>query len=111
MTTASGPGRQLLRYLDDATLPADNSWAENPIRPIAPGRTPWLLPGRLRAGPRAAAIKSWIQSAKISDVESWRGPRDMMEVRTGPRVGKDAAGFISRRIRRREAATPTGLAR
>jgi transposase len=46
----------LTRYLDDGTLPADNNWVENRIRPIALGRNNWLFAGSLRAGKRAAAV-------------------------------------------------------
>jgi transposase len=56
----------LTRYLDDGTLPADNNWVENQIRPIAIGRGNWLFAGSLRAGQRAAAIMSLIQSAKLN---------------------------------------------
>jgi hypothetical protein len=56
----------LTRYLDDGNLPADNNWVENQIRPIAVGRGNWLFAGSLRAGRRAAAIMSLIQSAKLN---------------------------------------------
>jgi transposase len=58
--------RALTRYLDDGTLPADNNYIENRIRPIALGRSNWLFAGSLRAGQRAAAIMSLIQSAKMN---------------------------------------------
>ena len=50
----------LTRYIDDGDLPADNSWVENQIRPIAIGRSNWLFAGSLRAGKRAAAVMSLI---------------------------------------------------
>ena len=56
----------LTRYLDDGQLPIDNNWAENQIRPVAIGRNNWLFAGSLRAGQRAAAIMSLIQSAKLN---------------------------------------------
>jgi len=40
----------LIRYLGDGTLPLDNNWVENRIRPIALGRSNWLFSGSLRAG-------------------------------------------------------------
>ena len=43
----------LIRFLDDGTLPIDNNWIENRIRPIALGRSNWLFAGSLRAGKRA----------------------------------------------------------
>ncbi|AKJ27078.1 IS66 family transposase [Caldimonas brevitalea] len=69
----------LVRYLDDGALPADNNWAENRIRPIALGRANWLFAGSLRAGKRAAAVMSLIQSAKLNDIDPWHYLRDVME--------------------------------
>lgn len=59
-------GRALTRFLQDAQLPVDNNWIENQIRPIAIGRNNWLFAGSLRAGQRAAAVMSLIQSAKLN---------------------------------------------
>lgn len=59
----------LTRYIDDGDLPMDNNWVENKIRPIAIGRSNWLFAGSLRAGQRAAAIMSLIQSAKLNGHE------------------------------------------
>jgi len=56
----------LMRYLDDGTLPPDNNHVENQIRPVAVGRSNWLFAGSLRAGQRAAAVMSLIQSAKLN---------------------------------------------
>jgi hypothetical protein len=56
----------LTRYLDDGNLPPDNNHVENQIRPVAVGRSNWLFAGSLRAGQRAAAIMSLIQSAKLN---------------------------------------------
>ncbi len=53
----------LTQFLDDGQLPIDNNWIENQIRPIAIGRSNWLFAGTLRAGQRAAAVMSLIQSA------------------------------------------------
>ena len=58
----------LTRYLDDGQLPIDNNWIENQIRPIEIGRGNWwLFAGSLRAGQRAAAAMSLIQSAKLKN--------------------------------------------
>ena len=54
----------LTQFLDDGQSPIDNNWIENQIRPIAIGRNNWLFAGSLRAGQRAAAVMSLIQSAK-----------------------------------------------
>ncbi|WP_322995375.1 IS66 family transposase [Castellaniella sp.] len=56
----------LTRYLDDARLPIDNNLIERTIRPIAIGRSNWLFAGSLRAGIRAAAVMSLIQSARLN---------------------------------------------
>lgn len=58
--------RALTRFLEDGQLPMDNNWIENQIRPIAIGRNNWLFAGSLRAGQRAAAVMSLIQSAKLN---------------------------------------------
>jgi transposase len=55
----------LTRYLDDPQVPIDNNWCENQIRPIAIGKKNWLFAGSLRAGKRAAAIMSLVQSPGV----------------------------------------------
>jgi transposase len=69
----------LVRYLDDGQLPADNNWVENRIRPIAIGRSNWLFAGSLRAGKRAAAVMSLIQSAKLNNLDPWAYLKDVLE--------------------------------
>lgn len=69
----------LTRYIDDGDLPADNNWVENQIRPIAIGRSNWLFAGSLRAGQRAAAIMSLIQSAKLNGHEPHAYLSDVLE--------------------------------
>ena len=56
----------LTRYLEDGRLPIDNNHIEQQIRPVALGRRNWLFAGSLRAGRRAAAVMSLIQSAKLN---------------------------------------------
>jgi hypothetical protein len=56
----------LTRFVYDPQLPADNNWIENQIRPIALGRSNWLFAESLRAGQRAAAVMSLIQSARMN---------------------------------------------
>jgi hypothetical protein len=58
--------KALTRFLQDGQLPVDNNWIENQIRPIAIGRNNWLFAGSLRAGQRAAAVMSLIQTAKLN---------------------------------------------
>lgn len=67
----------LTRYLDDGTLPPDNNHVENQIRPIALGRGNWLFAGSLRAGQRAAAVMSLIQSAKLNGHDPYAYLKDV----------------------------------
>lgn len=69
----------LTRYLHDGQLPIDNNWIENQIRPIAIGRNNWLFAGSLRAGKRAAAVMSLIQSAKLNGVDPHAYLKDVLE--------------------------------
>lgn len=52
---------------------------ESQIRPIAIGKSNWLFPGSLRAGQRAAAIMSLIQSAKLHGHEPHAYLSDILE--------------------------------
>jgi hypothetical protein len=47
--------KALTRYLDDGTVPIDNNWVENQIRPWALGRSNWPFAGSLRSGQRASS--------------------------------------------------------
>ncbi len=69
----------LICYLDDGTVPIDNNWVENQIRPWALGRSNWLFAGSLRSGQRAANIMSLIQSAKINGLNPQAYLKDVME--------------------------------
>lgn len=69
----------LTRFLEDGSLPIDNNWVENRIRPIALGRQNWLFAGSLRAGKRAAAVMSLIHSAKLNDLEPHAYLRDVLQ--------------------------------
>jgi transposase len=61
----------LVRYLDDGDLPIDNNHIENRIRPVALGRGNWLFAGSLRAGRRAAAVMTLVQSAKLNELDPY----------------------------------------
>ena len=75
----------LTRYIDDGRLPADNNWIENQIRPVAVGRSNWLFAGSLRAGQRAAAIMSLIQSARLNGHDPYAYLKDVfMRLPTQP---------------------------
>jgi transposase len=76
---SSARWRALTRYIDDGTLPADNNWVENQIRPIAIGRSNWLFAASLRAGKRAAAIMSLIHSARMNGHDPQAYLRDVLE--------------------------------
>ena len=68
----------LTRFLDDGQLPIDNNWIENQIRPIAIGRKNWLFAGSLRAGQRAAAVMSLIQSARLNGIDPYAYLKDVL---------------------------------
>ena len=68
----------LIHYLHDGQVPIDNNWIENRIRPIALGRKNWLFAGSLRAGKRAAAIMSLIQSAKLNGHDPFAYLKDVL---------------------------------
>ncbi len=68
----------LTRYLDDGRLPIDNNHIENQIRPIALGRKNWLFAGSQRAGRRAAAVMSLVQSAKMNGHDPYAYLKDVL---------------------------------
>ena len=68
----------LTRFVDDGRLPVDNNWIENQIRPIAIGRANWLFAGSLRAGKRAAAVMSLIQSARMNGHDPYAYLKDIL---------------------------------
>ena len=74
-----GRWEALTRYLDDGSLPADNNWVENQIRPIAIGRSNWLFAGSLRAGQRAAAVMSLVHSARLNGHDPYAYLKDVLE--------------------------------
>jgi len=68
----------LTHYLTDGQVPIDNNWIENQIRPIALGRKNWLFAGSLRAGQRAAAVMSLIQSTKLNGHDPFEYIKDVL---------------------------------
>ena len=68
----------LTRFVDDGQLPVDNNHLENRIRPVAIGRANWLFAGSLRAGQRAAAVMSLIQSARMNGHDPYAYLRDVL---------------------------------
>jgi len=69
----------LTRFVFDGRLPIDNNHIENQIRPIAIGRNNWLFAGSLRAGRRAAAIMTLIQTAKLNGHDPYAYLKDILE--------------------------------
>ena len=69
----------LTRYLEDGYVPIDNNPIEQQIRPLALGRKNWLFAGSLRAGQRAAAIMTLIQSAKLNGHDPLAYLGDLLE--------------------------------
>ena len=68
----------LTRFAGDGQLPVDNNWIENQIRPIAIGRGNWLFAGSLRAGQRAAAVMSLVQSARMNGHDPYAYLKDVL---------------------------------
>ena len=69
----------LKQYLEDGRVPIDNNHIEQQIRPLALGRKNWLFAGSVRAGQRAAAIMSLIQSAKLNGHDPLAYLKDVLE--------------------------------
>jgi len=57
---------QLLRFVTDGRLEADNNIAENAMRAVAVGRKNYLFAGSDAGGERAAAIYTIVQTARIN---------------------------------------------
>jgi transposase len=68
----------LARFASDGRLPVDNNHIENQIRPVAIGRSNWLFAGSLRAGQRAAAVMSLIQSARMNGHDPYAYLKDVL---------------------------------
>ena len=68
----------LTRFVGDGQLPVDNNWIENQIRPIDIARNNWLFAGSLRAGQRAAAVMSLIQSARMNGHDPYAYLKDVL---------------------------------
>jgi transposase len=68
----------LTRFAGDGHLPVDNNHIENQIRPVAIGRSNWLFAGSLRAGKRAGAVMSLIQSARMNGHDPYAYLKDVL---------------------------------
>ena len=69
----------LQRYAHSGELPIDNNPIERLIRPWAVGRKNWLFAGSLKAGNRAAATMSLIESAKLNGLDPQAYLIDVLE--------------------------------
>ena len=83
----------LTRLLDDSQLPMDNNAVENLIRPLAIGRKNWLFVGSEKAGRRAAAVMSLIQSAKLNGHDPHAYLKDVL-TRLPTHKAKDIAELL-----------------
>ncbi|MDK7178077.1 transposase domain-containing protein, partial [Micrococcus luteus] len=80
----------------DAQLPMDNNAVENLIRPLAIGRKNWLFVGSEKAGRRAAAVMSLIQSAKLNGHDPYAYLKDVLE-RLPTQKAKDITELLPHR--------------
>lgn len=78
MGYATNHWRALTRFLDDGRLPLDNNAAERALRPVAVGRKNWLFAGSVRGGEAAAIALSFIESAKLHDLNPYAYLRDVL---------------------------------
>lgn len=78
MAYATNHWRALTRFLDDGRLPLDNNAAERALRPVALGRKNWLFAGSLRGGEAAAIVLSFIESAKLHQLNPYAYLRDVL---------------------------------
>jgi len=68
----------LIQYLKDGNIPIDNNWVENQMRPWALGLSNWVFVGSPRAGHRAAAVMSLIQSARMNGHDPYAYLKDVL---------------------------------
>jgi transposase len=68
----------LTRHLEDGRLPLTNNAAERAMRPIAVGRNNWLFAGSVRGGQAAAILLSFIESAKLNQLNAFDYLRDVL---------------------------------
>lgn len=78
MAYATNHWAALTRFLDDGRLPLDNNAAERALRPIAVGRKNWLFAGSVRGGEAAAIALSFVESAKLHDLNPYAYLRDVL---------------------------------
>ena len=69
----------LARFVEDGRLPVDNNHLEGQIRPIAVGKHNWLFAGSLRAGQRAAAVMTLVNSARLNGHDPYAYMKDVLQ--------------------------------
>lgn len=92
----------LQRYAHSGELPIDNNPIERLIRPWAVGRKNWLFAGSLKAGNRAAATMSLIESAKLNGLDPQAYLTDVLE-RLPTLLNKDIQELLPTRWKPRAA--------
>lgn len=68
----------LSHYLNHGTVPIDNNHLEIKYDHGCLGAKNWLFAGSLRSGPRAAALMSLIQSAKLNGHNAYAYLKDVL---------------------------------
>src|SRR5262249_42576423 len=71
---------ELLRVLDDPSLPLDNTRSERQIRKIAGGRKNWMFYGSATHAEAAAAIFSIIASCRLHAIDPYQYLEEVMRV-------------------------------
>ena len=67
------------RFLDDGRICLSNNAAERALRGIALGRRSWMFAGSERGGMRAAAMYTFIGTAKLNDVDPQAWLADVLD--------------------------------
>ena len=96
----------LVRFLDNGNVPIDNNWIEDQIRPVAIGRGNWLFVGSLRAGKRAAAIMSLIQSVKLNGHDPYVYLKDVL-TRLPTHKASEIADLLPHRWKHNRQSAPS----
>ncbi len=78
MAYASNHWQALTRFLEGGRLPLDNNATERALRPLAIGRKNWLFAGSVRGGEAAAIVLSFVESAKLHQLNPYVYLRDVL---------------------------------
>ena len=77
--TAFGDGMRLRASSTTGAPPVDNNHLEGQIRPIAVGKHNWLFAGSLRAGQRAAALMTLVNSVRLNGHDPYAYMKDVLQ--------------------------------